>query len=931
MRKRILLLFVFGLIITVAPVLADQSIDTEATQKIKEYTTDPQYLTPLVDHLPASENVPAPHEILGYVTGAPGHMTYYRDIVGYYRKLEEASGRVKIFEVGKSHGGNTMIAVVVGSEDSITNLDRYRSNTRKLSDPRTCDEAEMKQLLKETKPIYMLTGGLHSPETGSPEMLMEMAFRLVVEESPMIQEIRDNVITVIIPVLETDGWNRQVDWYYRHTKKFGEDEWDDIPRTSPPFWGKYTVHDNNRDGIMLSQPLSKNMNKTFFMFHPQVVHDLHESIPILYISTGTGPYYPELSPIVRNEWQWLAFNEVTRMTSLGVPGVWTWGFFTGWFPGYGAWPGNNHNAISRFYETFGNAGANTYERIISQTPGEGRTSEEWYRPLPPPAKTLWSLRNNTNIMQSACLVALEFTARHRDTILENFWKKGHNSILKGESEKPYAWIIPSEQDDPLAARRMLDIFRMHGIEIQQLTEDFSVDETGYPAGSLVVRMDQPYRNFAKTLLEKQEWPGKSTTRPYDATTWTISLMLGVETSCIEDESILQAPMRMLDNDPFKGELKEVSSPSHLVIPPQGNATLVAVLALQGEDIRIADEDIETEERIIPAGSLVLGAESRSKIEKLCSESGIKAIAVNREIPATRKLALPRLGLYSAWFTTQDPGWARYALDAAGIPWTWITKERVRQGGLNSEFDVIIVPHHGGRTSGLSFLRGIDNRHSPLDYKRTEEFQFLGSPVESDDITGGLGLEGMAEIEGFVNEGGILITLGSGSRLVTDFGMLSGVTARSASDLVCPGTLVSGWVRQENNPVVYGISEHPAIYQGGMPVFEVAKHLRSSVVMQFGTELPKDVMNEMSDEDKEAHKNMQKQHSLRISGLLKGEKTLDGTAAIVDAPLGKGRVVLFAFNPLYRWMSQASFPMVFNAILNWDAPGNLGSQPSQDGM
>jgi Zinc carboxypeptidase len=923
MNKKGFVAIIVFLLTVIFPILSAQDIDKEATEKIREYTTDPQYITPLVDHLPSSEKVPAPHQVLGYVTGAPGHMTYYKDILHYFQVLAAASERVKIFEVGKSHEGKQMIAVAVGGTESITNIEEYRKKTSLLADPRLCDEEAMKGIVAEAKPFYMFTGGLHSPETGSPEMLMEMAYRLAVSEDPLVRRIRDNVITLIIPVLEIDGWNRQVDWYYHHTKKFKQDEWEDIPRSSPPIWGNYTVHDNNRDGIMLSQPLSKNMNESFFMFHPQVVHDLHESIPLLYISTGTGPYYPSLSPIVRNEWQWLAFNEVTRMTSMGVPGVWTWGFFTGWFPGYGAWPGNNHNAISRFYETFGNAGANTYERIISQTPGEGRTSEEWYRPLPPPAKTLWSLRNNINIMESSCLVALEFTALHKDTILENFWKKGRNSISKGESEKPYAWIIPREQKDPVASQRLLHTLQLHRIEVRQLTEDFPLEDRKFPAGSLVIRMDQPYRNFAKTLLEKQDWPEKSTTRPYDATTWTIGLMMGVETVRIDSETVLNAPMQKLEPTPFSGALRdEKTEAKTILIPPQGNATLSAVLALEGEDIYVTDQAIETEDQVFPAGTLICNADSKNRIEKVCSEVGIKAITIKEEITAKRKLTLPRLGLYSGWFTTQDPGWARYALDAANLPFDWLTKERVSEGSLNSRYDVIIIPHHGGRTTGLSFMRGIDSRHSPLDYKQSEEFQYLGSPMASEDITGGLGLEGISALEQFVHKGGTLITLGSGSRLVTDFGLLSGVSAKSPPGLVCPGTLVSGWVKQENNPVVYGVTEHPVLYQSSMPVFEVAKFMRSQVVMQFGTKLPKDVMNDMSEEERQAHKDMQKEHPLRISGLLKGEKGLDGTAAVVDAPLGRGRVVLFAFNPLYRWMNQANFPMVFNALLNWDAPEEL---------
>jgi len=917
MNKKGIFAAVAVLAILVSPAFPQDRIDRDAGKKILEYTTDSHYLTPLVDHLPYSEKVPAPHEVLGYVTGAPGHMTYYKDILRYFQALAESSERVKLFEVGKSHEGNTMIAVAVADANSIIDLDLFRGDTKRLSDPRTCNAEAMKMIVREAKPFYMFTGGLHSPETGSPEMLMELAYRLAVEEDLFIRRIRNNVITLIIPVLEIDGWNRQVDWYYHHTKKISK--YEDIPKTSPPIWGNYIVHDNNRDGIMLSQPLSRNMNEAFFMFYPQIVHDLHESVPLLYVSTGTGPYYPTLSPILRNEWQWLAFNDVTQMTSLGVPGVWTWGFFTGWYPGYGAWSGNNHNAISRFYETFGNAGANTYERTISETPGEGRTSEEWYRPLPPPAKTLWSLRNNINLQESGCLVALEFTARHKDTILENFWRKAHNAVLKGRTEKPYAWIIPLRQTDLVAARRLLHVLQLHRIEVQQLTENFSVGERSFQAGSVVVRMDQPYRNFAKSLLEIQEWPEHSETRPYDATTWTMGLMMGIDTARIDDKMVLQAPMRALNSNPFIGALAGKNVPGNIFIPPQGNSTLSAVLALAGEDIFITDQAIETPERSFPPGTLICREESRDRIEAVCRNIGVNAYAVAEEFPAPRKLSLPRLGLYSAWFTTQDPGWARFTLDNVRIPWTWITKERVREGGLNSEFDVIIIPHHGSRANGVSFLRGIDSRHGPLDYVQSEEFPYLGTPVSSEDITGGLGMEGVSILEKFVSNGGTLITLGSGSRLVTDFEMLSGVKTRSVPDLLCPGTLVSGWTRQRDNPVAYGAAEHPVLYQGSMPVFEVAKHMRPHVVMQFGTRMPLDVMNAMSAQEKTDHETRRENHALKISGLLRDDQALDGSAAIIDAPLGRGRIVLFAFNPFYRWMNQANFPLVFNAVLNWDAP------------
>ena len=181
---------------------------------------------------------------------------------------------------------------------------------------------------------------------------------------------------------------------------------------------------------------------------------------------------------------------------------------------------------------------------------------------------------------------------HKETILENFWVKGNNAVLQGESEKPYAWIIPREQSDLVAARRLLEILKSHRIEVRQLTENFTAGDQEFVAGSLVVRMDQPYRNFAKTLLEKQEWPEKSDTRPYDATTWTIGLMMGVETVAIDDAEVLQAPMKALDSEQFNGVLNGEDSAGHIVIPPQGNATLSAVLALKGEEIYITNRAFE---------------------------------------------------------------------------------------------------------------------------------------------------------------------------------------------------------------------------------------------------------------------------------------------------------------------------------------------------
>jgi hypothetical protein len=901
------------------PVLAGQDreerIDEEATRLIREYTTDPMFLTPLVDHLPASDLAPSPMKVLGYLPGAPGRQTYYADILRYFEALAQASPRVSIFELGKSDQGQTMVVIAVADEELIREIDQYREYTRRLADPRKTGGAE-REILGKAKPFYLLTGGLHSPETGSPEMLMELAYRLAVGDTAMIQRIRAGVITLIIPVLETDGWNRQLDWYYRNTKQ--HEEWENMPQRYSPFWGDYVLHDNNRDGIMLSQRVSRNTKDAFFRFFPQVTHDLHESIPLLYVSGGTGPYYPSVDPITRFEWQWMAFHETTQLTSFGVPGVWAWGFYDGWYPGYLLWIGNNHNAIGRFYETFGNAGANTYERTISPAPGKGATSEQWYRPLPPPQKVKWSLRNNTNLMQSGCLLALDFTARNARTILENFWTKGVKAVEAGQNQKPHAWIIPPQQKDRYAASLLVDTLEEHRIELHRLAADFKSGEKIWPAGSVVVRLDQPYRNLAMALLEIQKFPEDTGAEVYDATAWTLGLMLGVTTESIDDPEILKAEMAPLEGQAFNGNVTGGEGDRILIEPP-GSGLMGAVLALKDEGAEVVIEDFQAGGQAWPAGTLMLPASAAQAVEDVAARYGLTAVvsqstgfSVEKEGaasgPGTRKVILPRLGLFCSWFNTQDPGWARFALDREAVPYTLLTEEAVRQGNLLSRFDVIIVPHHGNWATGQNFLRGVEGRFGPLAYDRTPEFRHMGVPMAAQDITGGLGFEGLRELERFVAEGGVLITLGTGSELVTGFGFLDGVYSNQPAGLGSPGTLVSGWVRQPDNPIVRGYAEYPPLFRGSQPVVTVAKHMRQHVVAQFGTKLPEDEAKPQGQEDEKAP-------ALLLSGLLKGGQHLDGTVAILDAPKGKGRIILFGFNPLYRWMSHSTFGLVYNAILD----------------
>ena len=423
-----------------------QQMDDDFARSVKEWTTRPEFSSPLVDHLPKSSGgVPSPKDVLGYYIGAPKKLTYYADIMKYYQALAAKSPRVRIMNVGKTDEGRECAVVVVASEDSIRNLETYRGYLGQLADPRKISDAQAKEIIAKAKPIYHLMGGLHSAETGPSEMLMELAYRLATEDTPLIKKIRDNVIVTITPAAEPDGRDRYVDWYYKY--KINEtSEQDQLP--GPPYWGKYIFHDNNRD-INYSQMSMRTLLSWYIDWHPPIMHELHESVPFMYTFSGQSPQNPTLDPILYGELPWFSNFEMEQMTKYGMPGVWTYAFVDMWSPGYLGFMASNHNGMLRMYEIFGNGGANTMHRRIAGGRGGGgaaaggggrgcgMTSREWYRPVPPYRETDWSMRNNTNYEETGVLTALQLTSAFPEIILENFYKKSRNSIESGKTDAPY--------------------------------------------------------------------------------------------------------------------------------------------------------------------------------------------------------------------------------------------------------------------------------------------------------------------------------------------------------------------------------------------------------------------------------------------------------------------------------------------------------------
>jgi hypothetical protein len=913
-----------------------QTQDEEFGRLVKQWTTQPYFISPLVDHLPRVPGVPSPKDVLGYHVGAPAKLTYYADLLKYYRALATAlPSRVRIETIGKSDEQRELVVVWVSSDENMRDLERNRSNLARLADPRALTPEQIKELVASTKPHYHLMGGLHSGETGPSEMLVELVYRLATETSPLIKQIRENVIVSVTPVADPDGRDRNVDWFYRNLELFGPappaaatpstpaPQTSQSASTAPPgvpYWGKYVHHDNNRD-INLSQQSMHALAEWYFTAHPPIMHDLHESLPLLYTYSGGAPQNPNLDPILFAELPWFSNFELAQMTKWGMPGVYTHAFMDGWSPGYLGSIAYNHNGMMRMYETQagredgqgggrgGEPGTSGTAAGSEQGRGGGATAtptgrgggqqREWYRgiPIPPGAQNTWSRRNNTNYMQTGVLSALQLTAAFPNLIIDNFYRKTVNSIEAGKAEAPHGFVIPVQRDMTRVAA-LVNILRVQRIEVGLATSPIKTSDGTFPAGSYVIKRDQPYGRLAKNLLEKQSYPDPNL-RTYDDSGWTMGLAMLVDVKEIKDKAILSAATTPVTTAASPGQVKGKGT-AGIAVAHFGSNNMVAFrYKLKDTAMKVAEKGFRAADVDFPAGSFIVNAPADlAAVRKTVEDLGLTAAALtsNPSVP-THDADAPRIALFSSWIGTQETGWVRFTFDKFGIPYDLIYKERARKGNLRADYDVIVLPMQNLNRQSVYQ----PTAKKPVPYLKSEKYKFLGMYGESPDITGGIGGDSVDAFAKFLDAGGTLIAMGTAVRFPSEVGLARTVdaSATTSSQFYAPRPLVQAEITRPEHPVFFGYADKLVAikYIQGQPLLSVAEADRGSVLGRY-------VGGDAS----------------VLSGLLRGADEIKDRPFAIDVPggfTGKGRVVLFANNPIYRWQNHGEFNMVFNALLNWN--------------
>ncbi len=889
---------------------APDNVEPDSVAAIAEFSTDPRFISPWVAYVPASDSVPSPTVFLGHVIGAPGELTHSAKIVEYVRAISNSSPHVHVETLGETEEGREIVLAAIADENGIQDLDRLKAASAALADPRVTDPQRADEIIASSRPAYYINCNMHGDETGSGEMCMELIYRLAVSEEPIIRAIREKLLVLVNPVSEPDGRDKVTDWFYRYLK--GKTDYDLLPRQSPPYWNRYVFVDINRDAHQKAFAATRAVSKMFFDYHPVVVHDLHEGNALLTTWNGTGPYNPHMDPIVTSRWLEMSFHEMTRMSSMGMPGVWTWNFGEGYAHVFLDSVAINHNAIGRGYETFGNATAET----VTRHPEADSLSREWYRPWPADPVFRWSMRDNVNYQQTALLAILDWSARHAGEMQQDFYQTGYNSWRKGIDEKPYAYIVPANQPDRLRVAQMINRLRDQRIEVGLLPEALSFAEGDFKRGDYIVKLDQPYRNFAVDVFEPQQFPDEYEYLPYDDVSWAYPVGFDVKAVRIDDERVKSVPSQLLTEDVKPSASVRGHGPAYLMRDQGQESLLAARFRLADFRVEIAEQSFEHSRVKYPPGSWLISAIDESSSPQLIaavnalSEELALSFRSVPELPDVprHEAILPRIGLWVPWADTDMMGWIRYILDRERIPYTYLRDEDVRAGEFRDKVDVIVYGPFSHLDLVASQIHGIAATNGPIPFRHSAEFPSLGEPVSSDDITGGPGYTGLAQIQEFVESGGVLLTLGSGTALALEGGLVRNVPRVAESTVFTPGVELRATFKQPNHPIAYGYGNETAVFRTNLPVYDTP---RTWLTMAYCTSCLDGPIDE-----RRIVLAWGGEGDMVVSGGMRGQSDLAGRPAILDTPAGEGHIVSYNFNGIHRDMNPGDFRLVWNAILNW---------------
>ena len=828
-------------------------------------------------------SVPTPSDFLKMKIGGDGVLASYEQIVSYFRAVDPLSDRITVEDLGPTTMGHPMLNAVITSPENMKRLEHFRDINNRLYDPRRTSPDEAKRLIAEGKTIVAVQMSIHSTEVAATQVAMEQLYKFATDDSPRMKTLLDNTIILMMPSHNPDGTQMVA-------------EWNDKTRGTPyegsnvPFlYHKYTGHDDNRDWYMFTQKESRmTVEKVWNRWHPEISYDLHQmgsNAARLFIPPYVDPWDPNVNPILISEMSMLGSTMAAELAGQGKDGVVIHAMYDGWTPARGYT--NYHGGIRFLTEAASVRLASPITLTFEQLgKGIGYDAKEkaWNFPRPWRGGT-WHLRNIMDYENAAMDALLDHAAAYRTTWLSNFYKINSDAVgridpLTGK-DKPFAIVFPANQKDPASTFELLETLQFADLEIHRARAPFTADGTPYPAGTHVILMAQPSSSFAKTLTEIQhypdlrQYPGGPPQRPYDVTAYTMPLLMNVEALHVQqaftaDLELLKSPIT-IPGGAMSARAKKAYAFAH------DNAGMMAMIRLTKAGLRVVSTPT----------MIAVPAEQPQAFEQVAAAAKalpIRIKAIDDAVPAGVTVKAPRVGMYKSYVASMDEGWTRWIFEQWGIDYASLENKDVKAGNLRAKFDAIVLPQQGARQITNGFAQGA----MPPEY------------------VGGLGEDGTAALKNFVEAGGTLVALDSASMWPIQAFKLpvknaleglagggeggggGGNIGPDSAAFYAPGSIVRTKV-DTANPIAHGSDADSMAWFEQSPAFEVSGNAKSVIAYPA------------------------KASDVLLSGWLLGAEKLTGKTAVVEAPVGKGRVILFGFRPQYRAQTWATFKLLFNAL------------------
>ena len=822
---------------------------------------------------PAWAVLPSPEAHFGHRMGADRKLVDWDSVVSYYRKLDAASDHIRVDEIGKSTEGRPFLLATIARPETLAKLSNYQAIQARLADPRLTTPAQAETFIEQGKAVVLLTCSIHSSEPASTMTAMEFVYRLLSEDTPRHRKILDETIFLLAPSLNPDGVDIVSSWYRR---------WVGTPHEGAPMvelYHKYAGHDNNRDWYMFTQQETRlAVEKIHNVWRPQIVYDVHQMGATgarIFVPPWDDPIDPNIDPLIVQQVNAFGAAMAVDLTAAGRKGVVMNGIYDYYTPArhYQSYHGGLRLLTESASVRFATPITVPFGSLQQDARGYNAQQQSWNFLEPWPGGR-WRLRDIVDDQLIAFESCLYNAALRRHDLLRNFYRIGRRAL---EAEGPKAYILPSQQHDPNALTRLLETLSFGMVEIQRAVRDFRAEGRAYSEGDYVISLGQPYGRFAKTLLEKQdypnlrEYPGGPPKRPYDATAHSLPLLLGVDVARIDR--------------PFQAELKRVDviRPAEGQVPPGDNLRLSpawshswkAVNRLLADGAPVQRDEATGDFYISDAGA------RRAELQRLAAELGLRFESVANQPSGLRQLRAPRIGVYSGFVPIMDEGWTRWVLDDYGFAHTRLDNARAQRGDLRADFDAIILPDASPRTLHAGYIDGAS---------------YSGAKVPP-HLTGGLGAPGASALREFAARGGVVLAFNEAANYAIErleLQVENTLGEVSAARFYGPGALLDAEV-DLGHPLCFGMPPRQAVWFESGPAFRPAFSRNGPA--------PKSVVRYPG-------------QNVLASGWLLGEELIAARSAVMDVPVGRGRVVLFGIRPQYRGQSNATFKMVFNGLFYW---------------